>query len=174
MGTQTCVTVNSFSHPYHLLMMSDIRQGCHREPPERSPQAAVLSLTGTDTYLQRKHICPHHKQDISSGLPVRSSHSCQMPLVHIFTPNTWQVKWTPNTLLSPEGLRCALVTESLAGFKSESLPGKKKKMTAARLPSTTISNLGKAAKPQQVQWGRTVITWGTLQLHEASPKRLNV
>lgn len=115
-----------------LLMMSDIRQGCHCKPPECSPQASVLSLIGTDTYLQRKHICPHHKQDTSSGLPVRSSHSCQMPLVHIFTPNKWQVKWMPNTLLSPEGLRCALVTESLAGFKSVSLPGGKKKILVGR------------------------------------------
>lgn len=110
-----------------LLMMSDIRQGCHCKPPECSPQASVLSLIGTDTYLQRKHICPHHKQDTSSGLPVRSSHSCQMPLVHIFTPNTWQVKWTPNTLLSPEGLRWCLWLKVWLVLNLWACRGKKKK-----------------------------------------------
>lgn len=43
-------------------------------------------------------------------------------------------------------------------------------MTDALLSLNNDQQLDKAAKPQQLQWGCSVITRGILQLYEASPK----
>lgn len=112
--------------PLLLLMMSDTTKWCHCQLPESSPKASshsVLPLMRRDIYLKWKHICFHYKQAISSGPPVRSSHSCQMPLVHIFAANSWQVKWTRNTLPSLESLRNASDWK-FCQFKSVSLQEK--------------------------------------------------
>lgn len=122
-GGQTRVTVNSFiTHSLiPITVTNDVRHYEVRSLPapweltSGLSTRCVLPLIRTDTYLQWKHIRLHQKQDISSRLSVHSSQSCQMPLVHIFTPNAWQVKWTCNTFPSLEGLRSAFEMECFAG-----------------------------------------------------------
>lgn len=107
MSAQTSVTVKPYTDDVRQYEMMSLAA------PESPPQAPP-SLMWTDKHLLWTHIGLPCK-DISSGLPVHSSHSCQMPSFHVFTLNSWQVQWMCNTLPSLEGLRSALVTKSFAG-----------------------------------------------------------
>lgn len=103
-------------------MMSHTTQWCHCQLPESSPPArshSALPLMRTDTHLTWRHIRPRCTHDIITGPPVRSSHSCHMPSVQIFTSNSWQVKWTCNTLPSPERLTEVCQTERFADFNQQ-------------------------------------------------------